>query len=105
MIHRNIIALFIIASTVSSLFAYYDKYGTWHPGMVDSAVQATKNASTDVLDAVTGGRYSDTPEDRKARLKAERKLEDKQKSNRRKYQEEQEKIQRKKEDRKIRYME
>ena len=105
MIHKKIITLFMIASTASSIFAYYDKYGTWHPGMVESAVQATKDAGTDVLDAVTGGRYSDTPEDRKARLKAERKLEDKERSTKRKYQEEQEKIQRKKEDRKIRYME
>lgn len=90
----------IIASTVLSASAYYDKYGTWHPGVVESV----KEAGTDVLDAVTGGRYSDTPKDRQERIKAERKLEDKQRANRRKYQDEQEKIQRKKEDRKNRRM-
>jgi hypothetical protein len=105
MIHKKMLSLITILSFTLSLSAYYDQYGTWHPGIVDSAVQATKEASTNVLDAVTGGRYSDTPEDRKARLKAERKLEDKQKANKRKYQETEEKIRRKKEDRKISQME
>jgi len=101
MLSKKIITLMVIASTVLSASAYYDKYGTWHPGVVESV----KEAGTDVLDAVTGGRYSDTPKDRQERTKAERKLEDKQRANRRKYQDTQEKIQRKKEDRKNRRME
>jgi hypothetical protein len=98
MVRRKALTFLIIASTAFSASAYYDRYGTWHPGVVESV----KEAGTDVLDAVTGGRYSDTPEEHKARTKAERKLEDKQRTNRRKYQDEQEKIQRKKEDRKNR---
>jgi hypothetical protein len=101
-VNKKMIIFLITASITTAASAYYDKYGTWHPGIVESAVEATKEAGTDVLDAVTGGRYSDTPQDRKARIKAERKLEDKQRSNRRKYQDEQEKIQKKKEDRKNR---
>lgn len=105
MINKKIISLIIAVSIMLPAYAYYDKYGTWHPGIVESAVQATKDTGTDILDVVTGGRYSDTPEDRKARIKAERKLEDKQKENKRKYQKEEEKIRRKKEDRKIRQIE
>ena len=93
MVSRKILTFLIITSTVLSASAYYDRYGTWHPGVVESV----KEAGTEVLDAVTGGRYSDTPEDRKARTKAERRLEDKQRANRRKYQDEQAKIQREKE--------
>lgn len=92
---KKVIALIITiltglcASTGLSASAYYDR----SPGVVEGA-----------LDAVTGGRYSDTPEDREKRVKSERKLEDKQRSNRRKYQDTQEKIQRKKEDRRNRRM-
>ena len=100
MISKKILTFLIITSAALPASAYYDRYGTWHPGVVESV----KEAGTEVLDAVTGGRYSDTPEDRKARNKAERKLEDKQRTSRRKYQDEQEKIQRKKEDRKNRRM-
>jgi predicted secreted Zn-dependent protease len=93
--NKRILALLISTAIVTSATAYYDQYGTWHSGTIEET-------TTNVLDAVTGGRYSDTPEDRKARVEAERKLKDKQISSRRKYQDTKEKIQRKKEDRRNR---
>ncbi|HLJ31199.1 MAG TPA: hypothetical protein VKU36_02065 [Candidatus Babeliales bacterium] len=77
---------------VSLASAYYDSNGVWHEGVVAGA-----------LDTITGGRYSDAPQDREARIKADRKLEDKQRDARRKYHDEQAKIQRKKEDRRSGY--
>jgi hypothetical protein len=99
--NKKIISLLVIATTLS-LSAYYDRDGRWHTGVVEDAVQATKDLGSDALDAVTGGRYSDSPQERDERIKAERKLEDKKRGASRKYQDTKEKIQRKKEDRKYR---
>lgn len=98
----QLITLFIAASTMISVSAYYDSDGNWHPGLITETVNEAKRLSTNALDTVTGGRYSDTPKEHEERKKADRKLEDKQREAKRKYQDEQEKIQRKKEDRKYR---
>ncbi len=84
-------AILVALVGVSVVSAYYDQYGTWH----DNVVEHT-------LDTVTGGRYSDAPQDRDERRRAEREREDKKRSAERKYQDKQEKIQRKKEDRRSR---
>lgn len=95
------LAVLITLVGVSAASAYYDQYGNWHEDII-----------TEALDTVTGGRYSDKPQDTLARKKASRKLEDtkqeaqqnaadKKREAQRKYQEKQEKIQRKKEDRRL----
>jgi len=103
MINKKMITLIVMCITTFSISGYYDAYGNRHPGVVASTVEKAKEAGTEILDTVTGGRYSDTPEDRKDRIKAERKLEDKKIASKRKYEDTQEKIQRKKENRKYRY--
>jgi hypothetical protein len=86
--NTKLIALLIAATAVVSASAYYDTYGTWHDDVI-----------TETLDTVTGGRYSDAPQDKEERKKAARELEDKKRAANRKYTDKQEKIQRKKEDR------
>ncbi len=95
------LAVLVTLVGVSMISAYYDRYGNYHQDVV-----------TEGLDTLTGGRYSDQPQDTLARKKASRKLEDTQKEAQqkaadkkreaqRKYQEKQEEIQRKKEDRRL----
>lgn len=88
----QIVVIFMTLLGVSLASAYYDRYGTWH----DNVVEHT-------LDTVTGGRYSDAPQDAAARRKAEYKKEDKERDAKREYQDKQEKIQRKKEERRSSY--
>jgi hypothetical protein len=98
---KNIKSLmaFVALVGVSVASAYYDQYGNWHEDVI-----------TEALDSVTGGRYSDQPQDTQARKEASRQLEDtkrktgqkaedKKRDAQRKYQDKQQKIQRKKEDR------
>ena len=100
---KNIQNLMLLSTLVgvSVASAYYDQYGNYHQDVV-----------TETLDTVTGGRYSDKPQDTLARKKATRKLEDekreaqqkaadKKRNAQRKYQKRQEEIQRKKEDRRL----
>ena len=89
---NNLKGLFVLITLVgvSMLSAYYDQYGNWHEDVV-----------TEALDTVTGGRYSDQPQDTLARKKAGWERSDKQKAAQQKYQEKQQKIQRKKEERRI----
>ena len=101
---NNLKGLMVLVTlvTVSVASAYYDQYGNWHQDVV-----------TEALDTVTGGRYSDAPQDAQARKDAARKLEDtkrktsqkaedKRRDAQRKYQDKQAEIQRKKEDRRNR---
>jgi hypothetical protein len=85
---KNIKALAILITIVgvSMISAYYDQYGTWHETSVEHG-----------LDTLTGGRYSDTPEDTQKRKEANWKRQDKERSAQRKYQKDQAKIQEKKE--------
>ena len=89
---NNIKGLFVLTTLVgvSMLSAYYDQYGNWHEDVV-----------TETLDTLTGGRYSDQPQDTLARKKANWERADKERAAREKYQEKQQKIQRKKEERRI----
>ena len=91
---KNLQGVIVLAALlgVSLASAYYDRNGVWHNDVVESA-----------LDTITGGRYSDAPQDTQARRKAEREREDKQREAQRKYYDKQEKIQRKKEDRRSGY--
>jgi hypothetical protein len=89
---NNLKGLMVLTTLVgvSLASAYYDQYGNWHEDVV-----------TEALDTVTGGRYSDQPQDTLARKKAGWERADKEKAAREKYQEKQQKIQRKKEERRI----
>ena len=89
---NNLKGLFVLATLVgvSVISAYYDQAGNWHEDVV-----------TETLDTLTLGRYSDQPQDTLARKKAGWELSDKQKAAREKYREKQQKIQRKKEERRI----
>lgn len=93
------LAVLVALVGVSMASAYYNQYGQ-------------QDAVTSTLDTVTGGRYSDAPQDAQARKEASRKLEDtkreagqkaedKKRNAQRKYQDKQAEIQRKKEDRRF----
>ena len=101
---KNLKALAALVALVgvSVASAYYNQYGYQRNDVV-----------TEGLDTVTGGRYSDAPQDTQARKEASRKLEDtkrsagqkaedKKRDAQRKYQDKQAEIQRKKEDRRFR---